>query len=321
MNHFLIDGKYKELIQQSGVDVQEVLSKAQLPADCLNQKNIQMEEADYYRLMEAWGDLMPTSMIQLATQNQIETFSPPIFASWCSKNGNVCIQRLATYKKLMGPMTYEIQEKGENLTVIMHTGNPQLSLPAFLVQSDFAFLIGILRKATQEEIVPTEITLTQSWNKEFCDFAKKEPKQKTMNSITFHKNDLEKPFISFNEAMWDYFQPEMNKRLADLEVDDSLSARVRSALSEMLPGGVFDVEEVAKKLGLSKRTLQRKLREENTTFQKQLNSVRESLAIHYVCHTDMTINDITFLLGYSEVNSLQRAFLIWTGKTISAYRQ
>lgn len=128
------------------------------------------------------------------------------------------------------------------------------------------------------------------------------------------------PFISFDEGMWDYFEPELNRRLADLDVDDSVSARVRAELTELLPAGVCSVEDVASELGLSKRTLQRKLSEEHTTFQKQLNNTRELLALHYIQNTDMSANDIAFLLGYAELNSFLRAFTVWTGKSISAFR-
>ena len=92
-------------------------------------------------------------------------------------------------------------------------------------------------------------------------------------------------------------------------------------MSELLPSGACSIEDVAGKLGLSKRTLQRKLSEEKTTFQKQLNSARETLAIHYVRNTDMSTADIAYLLGYAELNSFLRAFTVWTGKSISAYRQ
>ncbi|MDY5445179.1 MAG: AraC family transcriptional regulator [Lactobacillus amylovorus] len=78
------------------------------------------------------------------------------------------------------------------------------------------------------------------------------------------------------------------------------------------------MDDVSKKLGYSKRTLQRKLSSENTTFQKQLNSV---LAKNYLQTTDMTANDIAYLLGYQELNSLLRAFTSWTGKSINQYKK
>lgn len=120
--------------------------------------------------------------------------------------------------------------------------------------------------------------------------------------------------------MWNYFEPELTKRLADLEIDDSISARVRSALVELLPSGETTIDDVAHELGISKRTLQRKLKEEKMPFQKQLNSTRESLAVHYLKNTDMTAGEIAFLLGYQELSSFLRAFSLWTGQTVSEYR-
>lgn len=121
--------------------------------------------------------------------------------------------------------------------------------------------------------------------------------------------------------MWDYFKPELTKRLSELSVDDSTSARVRSILTELLPNGEFTIDDVAKKLGYSKRTLQRKLSSENTTFQKQLNSTREVLALNYLQNTDMTTSNIAYLLGYQELNSFLRTFSIWKGMSISEYRE
>lgn len=90
--------------------------------------------------------------------------------------------------------------------------------------------------------------------------------------------------------MLDYFEPELNKRLAELAIDASVSAQVSSSLTELLPSGEVSIDDVAKKMGYSKRTLQRKLKDEKTTFQKQLNS---------------------FL----------RAFTIWKGMSVSEYRK
>lgn len=66
--------------------------------------------------------------------------------------------------------------------------------------------------------------------------------------------------------------------------------------------------------------LQRRLQEEDTSFQKQLNHTRELLAKSYLANTDMTAEDIAFLLGYQEIGSFLRAFTAWMGRTIHAYR-
>lgn len=120
--------------------------------------------------------------------------------------------------------------------------------------------------------------------------------------------------------MWSFFEPELNRRLSMMDTDDSYAARVRSALMELLPSGECAIEDVAAKLGYSKRSLQRKLQEENTNFQKQLNHTRELLAKYYVGSTDMRAEDIAYLLGYQDTSSFLRAFAVWTGQTVHEAR-
>lgn len=127
-------------------------------------------------------------------------------------------------------------------------------------------------------------------------------------------------YCSRNESMWEFFEPELKRRLSMMETDDSCAARVRSALMELLPSGECTIDDVAKKLGYSKRSLQRKLQEGDTNFQKQLNHTRELLARTYLANTDMTTEDIAFLLGYQESGSFLRAFTVWTGQTVIEYR-
>lgn len=325
MNHFILDGRYEDLLEHYGIDVSAALKKADLPEILFKKKHPAMTEAEYYDFMGAVGDLArdPYLPVKIASASQIESFSPPIFAAYCSRNGQVFIKRLAQYKKLIGPMTFNVTEDEKNLSIELKTSSEEYKLPEFVTLSEFAFLVAMLRRASQEEIKPVavEMAVPVAENEEVRDYFACPVKEGAENKITFAKQDLELPFISYNQAMWDYFEPEMNKRLAALTVDDSVSAQVRSALTELLPSGEFTIDDVAKKLGYSKRTLQRKLSAEKTNFQKQLNSTREILALHYLRNTDMTTNDIAYLLGYQELNSFLRAFTIWKGVSVSEYRK
>lgn len=101
---------------------------------------------------------------------------------------------------------------------------------------------------------------------------------------------------------------------------DPAAMKVRSALTGLLPSGRTTIKDVASTLGISPRTLERRLAKENTTFQQQLNSTRELLAKHYIRNADMGSGDIAFLLGYQEPNSFLRAFTQWTGLSVSEYK-
>ncbi len=105
-----------------------------------------------------------------------------------------------------------------------------------------------------------------------------------------------------------------------MEVDDTVSARVRSALVELLPSGECSIDDVCRVLGMSRRSLQRKLKEEGTSFQQQLNHTRELLTKNYLRNTKLSSEDIAYLLGYQNLNSFYRAFSLWTGKSITEYK-
>jgi AraC-like DNA-binding protein len=71
----------------------------------------------------------------------------------------------------------------------------------------------------------------------------------------------------------------------------------------------------AARLGVSNRTVQRRLKEEGMTFQWVLNRTREDLATHYLKTSRMSGAEISFLLGFEDPNSFSRAFQAWTGNT------
>ena len=323
MEKYVLDGQYGKYLAMIGVRVGEALKAAGVPEDLFSRKKPVLEETDYYRFMDAVGRQItdPGLPIMIASADNIESFSPPIFASYCSKNGLACLERLSKYKRIIAPMRYEITRESGTTKLVIAPSRNDLIMPQFLVETEMVFVIHIIRTATKENITPVEIRMQEPVPGEaFSEFAGCEVKKGAENSILYSDEDLLRPFISYNESMWEFFEPELQKRLAEMDRDDSFAAKVRSALTELLPGGAGTADDVAVKLGVSKRTLQRKLTEENTSFQKQLNGVRELLAKHYLRNTDMSSDDIAFLLGYQEINSFLRAFSVWTGMSITEFR-
>ncbi len=156
---------------------------------------------------------------------------------------------------------------------------------------------------------------------EVIEFFGVPPQKGDTNSITFGIQDLQKPFQSRNTSLLGYLEPELNNRLDKLDGNDGYSRRVRAALVEVLPRGMANIEDVAQSLHLSKRTLQRNLKAKQTNFQLLLNETREMLAKNYLLNTDLSADEIAFLLAYQETNSFMRAFHTWTGQIIQQYRK
>ena len=108
--------------------------------------------------------------------------------------------------------------------------------------------------------------------------------------------------------------------LAQVE-ERGVASRVRVAVAEALPSGEVSQERIAHLLHLSVRTLQRRLRDEGTTFRDVLEETRRDLALRYVGAGVMTLGEITFMLGFSEPSNLTRAFRRWTGYSPRAWRE
>lgn len=324
MDRYILDGQYGKYLEMIGIRVGEALKTAGVPEDLFSRRKPVLDEEAYYRLMDAVGAQIadPSLPIKIASADNIESFSPPIFAAYCSKDGRACLERLSRYKRIIAPMRYELSEADGKVRLEIATSTDTLTMPQFLVETEMVFVIHIIRTATKANITPVEVQMQKPvTDDDFVAFLGCPVVKGEENAIVFHASDVERPFVSHNDNMWEFFEPELQKRLYEMERDDSFAAKVRSALTELLPGSGGTVDDVAAKLGVSKRTLQRKLTEENTSFQKQLNGTRELLAKHYIRNTDMSSDEIAFLLGYQELNSFLRAFNIWTGMSISEYRQ
>lgn len=322
MKKFIIDGRYGQLLAANGLNPHEVLKKAQLPIDTFAHHHLKLSPKQYFKLMDAIDQLCddPLFAAKLANTDGLESFSPPILAAYCSTDGYHFIQRLAKYKHLIGPLEYRLVETKETLTITLTTMDSQTISP-FFVKGEFAFLIKMLSKASKVTIYPLRVVTTFTASDPRLAKLYGVPFQLgTSNAITFSMVDLKRPFVTENISMLEYLEPELNRRLADLDVDQSYSQRVRNSLIELLPRGDSSAEAVARTLGISKRTLQRKLKIEKTNYQQQLNATREMLAKNYLLNTDITADEIAFLLAYKETNSFLRAFSTWTGRSVQQYR-
>lgn len=109
---------------------------------------------------------------------------------------------------------------------------------------------------------------------------------------------------------------ELQKKTSD---DPLITAQVRRVLHEALRQDDAGVDSVAKKLGLTGRSLQRRLEDEGTTFNKLRETVRRELAERYLAD-GLAISEISFLLGFSEPSAFFRAFKRWTGETPQVWR-
>lgn len=101
-NKFIIDRKFADLIESLGISIAEALKKSDLPEDLFSHQIPSLTSIEYIRFMEVLKDLSIDDClpIKLGTMENIETFSPPIFAAYCSKNVLTCTKEYQHIKNL-----------------------------------------------------------------------------------------------------------------------------------------------------------------------------------------------------------------------------
>ncbi|MFT3924941.1 MAG: AraC family transcriptional regulator [Myxococcales bacterium] len=139
------------------------------------------------------------------------------------------------------------------------------------------------------------------------------------NAVRFDLGVLELPLVNAHPAALRLAQEQCEKALEQVDGDD-LAQRVKSVMPKP-EGGFRNLDEVAVKLGVSSRTLKRKLKAEGTAFSEVLDAVQSEQACALLRLEQLTIDEVAEKVGYSDVSNFTRAFKRWTDLTPAAYRK
>ncbi|GBG13104.1 AraC family transcriptional regulator [Novimethylophilus kurashikiensis] len=324
MTQFTVQPGWRLLICDIGVNPDDVLRLAGLPSDLFSRKDATVSTAQYFQLWHALEQVDGTQMLPLKIGKAIsvEAFDPAIFASLCSPNLNIALQRLSSFKKLIGPMTLIVDVGAERTSITLECYGDDGLMPRNLAVTELVFITQLVRLGTRYRMIPKEIVLPELPDQleAYVDYFGVAPKRGKLTRVSFSKQDGVRPFLTANESMWEFFEGSLRKRLSTLDSTARMSDRVKAVLLEGLPAGQYSIDFVAKQLAVSTRTLQRQLSEESTSFTDVLNATRQQLAMHYLRKPAMAQGEIAYLLGFQDVNSFNRAFKDWTGTTPGSYR-
>lgn len=136
--------------------------------------------------------------------------------------------------------------------------------------------------------------------------------------LVFPAKELDLPLRSADAAATRLAREQCERELAEL-VDAGLPGRIRALLAEA--DGARSLDDIARTLRISARTIKRKLAERGTTFSELRDDLRRQRALLLLDNRTLSIGDVAARLGYSELPNFTRAFRKWTGETPQAYRE
>lgn len=142
-----------------------------------------------------------------------------------------------------------------------------------------------------------------------------------INSVVFEAALLDMPMAQGDPEVLAVIDPYAEQFLQTLSRDRSLAEAVQRVIAAALPGGDLELGASARALGLSPRTLQRRLRDEGTSHRQILDRVRHERALRLLRRDELTVDQIADHLGFSEPSAFHRAFRRWTGRTPTDQRR
>jgi AraC-like DNA-binding protein len=234
------------------------------------------------------------------------------------------IARFVRYERIMEDTTFLSLEKVEgrvHLTIEEPVPLAGLRQP---IECDLASVVACLREITGVSSLPAEVRLPYPQPKEIHLYrealGKKLAFDQRRATIVFESEHLELPVTARDDTLCHYLDEHAAVILQHLSTS-TLVERVQRVLWNQLSEGRPSLHSVASALGVSARTLQRRLREEEVSFAELLDTFRERMAGMLLARRDLAIYEVAFLLGYSDPSTFFRAFRRWKGVSPRQFRE
>ena len=314
-----------EHLAGAGLDVDAILRRANLPRSRFNVARPEGTTAEFFALWRAVEESAtdPSFILRLGVEAFTDTANVVTLAALHSNTLGEGLQKLARYKRLVCPEKISIEVKRGEVQLRFEWLLAKDDPPMLLTDIIFAGVVHLAQRGTMMPVKPrrlefarrpaNEAILRRHFGCELCFDA-------PHDLMVFDEATLALPMVNRNAQLLAVLVPGLELALPKNDPSRTLADDVCEALSETMSGDRPTVSKVAKSLGMSVRTLQRRLGELGTSYQDVLDTVRQRSARHLLTSTDLGMGEVAFLLGFEEVNSFMRAFHVWEGTTPARWR-
>lgn len=313
------------LIESYGLDPDPIFRKLSLDPKLAQRPYARIPfekiEALWLEIISATDD--PYAGLKSASKWHPSNGGALVYAWMASSSLYTAFLRLVRYLRVVTEgMQCHIDLKDNEFTFIQRFHEESLNIPQH-ADAVLATMMQLCRRNYGKSLNPLHVTFIheepQDCGPYFEFFRCPLTFSAPSNSFTLARAVVDKQLPSSNPMLAQLNDQIIVEYLAKLD-NSNILERVKVAIIDQLPNGKVTDSSVACALHFSRRSLHRKLNKEQVTFRKILDDIREELAKQYINDVQLSLNEITFLLGYGEISSFSRAFKRWTGSSPSLYR-
>jgi AraC-like DNA-binding protein len=326
LKHFRVAGRLALKLKELGISIPAVLRKAGLPRDLFDQTRILVSTSELFALWRAIETVSADPLIglKLGVETKTERFHPMGIAALSTQNLLAAAEHMARYKKLTAPEEILIQLDEEEFSIGFRWLLAVDAEPQVLMDHCFTWMLSIARHGTGTQLCPLRVEYMQQRTNPRAierNLGCKVVGGASRNAIVFRASDASIPFVTRNAELLDLLAPQFEEQLRQYKAEDSLIELVRRAIQDRLAGQRPSIDTISQVLHMSPRTLQRRLQESGSSFQRVLDQARHQMARYYLSHSVLELNEAAYLLGFEDPNSFGRAFRAWEGVPPSDWRE
>jgi len=234
-------------------------------------------------------------------------------------------EKAGRYSRVIGNLIDgKVEIKFNRVKVIYYTPPHAPKMSRHCFESTFASSVRMMRTLSGRDLSPLEVTFIYPEPEDRGEYDRvfKCPVHfgHKHNSMTLDLSIGNVPVLMANPGLLDYFERYAQEFIAGLERKDATTQAVTKIILANLDNENLSIRSVAKEMAMSVRTLQNRLSAEGVVFSDLMCDIRQRLAKRYLSE-DYTVEQITYLLGFSEPSSFRKAFKKWLGMTPREYRE
>ncbi|MBI5954600.1 MAG: AraC family transcriptional regulator [Chloroflexi bacterium] len=234
-------------------------------------------------------------------------------------------EKSGKYSRVIGNMIEGRAKLGlKKVRMILFTPPHVPKMSRHCYESTLASSVRMMRLLSGVQVNPLEVTFiypepqsTAEYERIFCCPLKFDQKETSM-TLGWSIGNL--PVRMANPSLLEHFEKYAQDFIAQMERNDEHTRTVTKIILSRLDDEDLSIQKVAKEMSVSVRTLQNHLEAEGVIFSDLLRDIREKLAKKYL-HENYTVEQITYLLGFSEPSVFRKAFKKWSGVTPREYRE
>jgi len=324
-NHFRVSSTLPRKLEELGLSPGAVLRRAGLPIGLFSQERIFLSTEEFFALHEgiAQSSDDPGFGLKLGNEERVERYDPVKLAAISARSFEDAIERVSRYKRLTCPEAIRVVQRGNECAVQFVWLLAHEKEPALLVDVCFAWIVSMAQRGIGRPLIPKRAELQRPpAHREMYEAHFRCPVtfKAKHNALVFSKANMELPFVTHNADLLATVAPQLEAELRKQIAQKTFSEQAKGILKQLIAGQRPGIQDLARELHLSARTLQRRLTDEGTRFQCLLDDARRELARHYLLHSSRELNETAYLLGYEDANSFFRAFHNWEGTSPGQWR-